>query len=68
MSAHVLRDRAYGSLTHEIVALNGFAHVELASIEEDSRVVRQGAQHGFRYGRRLPNIDFAPWVFYIGPA
>jgi hypothetical protein len=31
-------------------------------------VVRQGAQHGFRYGRRLPDIDFAPWVFYIGPA
>ena len=30
--------------------------------------VRQGAPHGFRYGQRLLDFDFSPWVFYIGSA
>jgi hypothetical protein len=56
------------SLTHESTALNRYAHVEFASNEEALRAVRQGVQHGFRYGQRLLHIDFAPWVFYVGPA
>lgn len=55
-------------LTHMSIALNGFAHVEFASTEEALRAARQGAQQGFRYGQRLLDVDFAPWVFYIGPA
>lgn len=35
------------------VSFNRFAHVKFPSIEEASRVVRQGAHHGFRYERRL---------------
>ena len=48
--------------------MNGFAHVEFASTEEAVRAVRQGAPHGFRYMERLLDVDFARWVFYIGPA
>jgi hypothetical protein len=55
------------SIAYSREALNGFAHVELASIEEASRTVRQGVQHGFRYKGRLLDIDFSPWVLYIGP-
>ena len=32
------------------------------------RAAHQGAPHGFRYEQRLLDLDFAPWVFYIGPA
>ena len=56
------------SLTDESTAPNGFAHVEFANTDEALRAVRQGAPHGFRYRERLLDIDFAPWVFYIGAA
>ncbi|KAH9970270.1 hypothetical protein BJV74DRAFT_867387 [Russula compacta] len=57
-----------GCVVEVRTSLNGFAHVEFASTEEALRAARQGAQHGFRYAQRLLNVDFAPWVFYIGPA
>ncbi|KAH9976887.1 hypothetical protein BGW80DRAFT_885458 [Lactifluus volemus] len=46
---------------------SGFAYVEFASTEGALRAARQGAPHGFRYTDRLLNVDFAPWVFFIGP-
>jgi hypothetical protein len=64
----ILRGPANRSLIYESTALNGYAHVEFASTEEVLRAVRQGAPHGFRYRKRLLDIDFAPWVFYVGPA
>jgi hypothetical protein len=56
--------------THENAhtATRGIAHVEFASTEEAIRAARQGAPHGFRYVDRLLDVDFAPWIFYIGPA
>jgi hypothetical protein len=57
-----------GLLTDERTALNGFAHVEFASTEEALRAARQGSPHGFRYADRLLDVDFARWIFYIGPA
>jgi hypothetical protein len=48
--------------------MSGFAHVEFASMEEALRAARQGAPYGFCYADRLLDVDFAPWVFYIGPA
>ena len=42
-------------------------HVEFASPEEALRAVHQGAPRGFRYRQRLLDIDFVPWVFYVGP-
>ena len=47
--------------------MNGYAHVEFASVQDVLRAVRQGAPHGFRYKERLLLLDFAPWVFYVGP-
>ncbi|KAF8492390.1 hypothetical protein F5888DRAFT_911356 [Russula emetica] len=47
---------------------NGYAHVELPSTEEALRAVYQGVPHGFRCRQRLLDIDFAPWVFYVGRA
>ena len=29
--------------------------------------MRQGVPHGFRYEKRLLDVDFAPWVFFVGP-
>jgi hypothetical protein len=55
------------SLTYESTALDGFAHIELASTEEALRTVRRGVPHGRRYRQRLLDINFAPWVFYVGP-
>jgi hypothetical protein len=49
------------------IAPNGFAHVEFASTEEALRAARQGAPRGFRYKDRLLDVDFAPWIFYVGP-
>ncbi|KAH9177213.1 hypothetical protein EDB89DRAFT_1519523 [Lactarius sanguifluus] len=46
---------------------SGFAHIEFSSTEEALRAARQGAPHGFRYEDRLLDVDFAPWLFYIGP-
>ena len=40
---------------------------QFASTEGALRAVHQDAPHGFRYGLRLPDVDFAPRVFYIGP-
>jgi hypothetical protein len=53
--------------TDESTATYGFAHVEFASTEEAIRAARQGAPHGFRYEKRLLDVDFAPWIFYVGP-
>jgi hypothetical protein len=56
--------------THENkkkTATYGFAHVEFASTEEAIRAARQGVPHGFRYANRLLDVDFAPWLFHIGP-
>ncbi|KAH9988609.1 hypothetical protein BJV77DRAFT_1069963 [Russula vinacea] len=50
------------------VTSNRFAHVEFASAEEALRAARQGAPYGFRYAERLLGVDFAHWMFYIGPA
>jgi len=36
-------------------------------VEEAVRAARQGVPHGFRYEERLLDVDFAPWVFYLGP-
>ncbi|KAI9461900.1 hypothetical protein BJY52DRAFT_163912 [Lactarius psammicola] len=47
---------------------SGFAHIEFSSTDEALRAARQGALHGFRYADRLLDVDFAPWLFYIGPA
>ena len=55
------------SLTYESAASDGYAHVEFASTEDAVRAVRQGVPHGFRYRKRLLDIDFARWVFYAGP-
>jgi hypothetical protein len=55
------------SLTYGSTALNGYAHVELPSTEEALRAVYQGVPHGFRCRQRLLDIDFALWVFYVGP-
>ncbi|KAH9044961.1 hypothetical protein EDB83DRAFT_2406379 [Lactarius deliciosus] len=46
---------------------SGFAHIEFSSTEEALRAALQGAPHGFRYEDRLLDVDFAPWLFYIGP-
>ena len=48
--------------------MSGFAHVEFANTEEALRAARHGAPYGFRYMGRLLDVDFAPWVFYFGPA
>ena len=57
------------SLTHEnIDTKSGFAHIEFASTEEAVRAVSHGVPHGFRYRQRLLDIDFARWVFFVGPA
>ncbi|KAH9054768.1 hypothetical protein EDB87DRAFT_1419965 [Lactarius vividus] len=48
-------------------SMSGFAHIEFSSTEEALRAARQGAPHGFRYKDRLLDVDFAPWLFYIGP-
>lgn len=55
-------------LTDDSTASNRFAHVEFASAEEALRAARQGAPYGFRYAERLLAVDFAHWMFYIGPA
>ena len=55
-------------LTDDSTASNRFAHVEFASAEEALRAARQGAPYGCRYAERLLGVDFAHWMFYIGPA
>ena len=49
-------------VTHENTALNGFAY------EVALHVAPQGAPYGFRYAWCQLNVDFSPWVFYIGAA
>ena len=59
-----LFDRVHDKCT----AQSGFAHIEFSSTEEALRAARHGVPHGFRYEDRLLDIDFAPWVFYMGPS
>lgn len=57
-----------GCVVEVRASTSGFAHIEFSSTEEALRAARQGAPHGFRYADRLLDVDFAPWLFYIGPA
>lgn len=47
--------------------MSGFTHIEFSSTDEALHAARQGALHGFCYGDHLLEIDFVPWLFYIGP-
>ena len=42
--------------------------LHMSSLQVRVRTARQEAPHGFRYEQRLVDVDFVPWVFYIGPA